>query len=110
MISQAPNLICLGLGGYVIVLFIPNLAFLVIVPMLPVLPVRAAAPTGHDQNSVLVGEIEKVIWLKLSFQTNRIEVHVLDILKLCSQPVRHKTKKHEPQYDSFGRTTSARLL
>ena len=43
---------------------------------LPVLPVVAAAPAKHDQDALLIGEMEELIGFELAFEANGVEVHV----------------------------------
>ena len=47
-------------------------------PLIPVLPVIAAAPAEHDEDSLLVGEMEEFVGLHLAFEADGIEVHVAD--------------------------------
>src|SRR6266508_6915284 len=95
MVSETSNLIRLRLRGNLIIFFVPNRSLFVIVgSIFPVFPMRATAPPSHDENSHLVGKIEKVIRLKLSFEPNRIEVHVLDIGKLVFDSLPVEAQKH----------------
>ena len=48
----------------------------------PVLPMVAAAPAQHNENALLVGEVEKVVRLHLPFEPNRIQMHVAHQLEL----------------------------
>src|SRR6266446_10740677 len=93
MISQTSDLIRLGLGGDIVIILVPGGPFLIIGSVLPVLPMRAATPAGHDQNSFPIGQVEKVVWLQLALQPNRIQVHVFDISKFVFQSFRSESQK-----------------
>ena len=41
-------------------------------PARPALPEIAAAPAGHDQNSIVVGEIEEFLRLEFAFEADSI--------------------------------------
>ena len=56
-------------------------------PIFPVLPVIAAAPSGKDQDSQLVSEVEKVVRLQLPFQPNGVQVHIANVAQLRLQAV-----------------------
>ena len=48
-------------------------------PVLPMLPEITAAPSREHENSAFVGQIEKFLVLELSFQTDRVQPHVLHV-------------------------------
>ena len=76
MTAQAIHLVAQRLFGNLIIFRSPRRPFL---------PRVAAAPAGEHQNSASVGEIEKFLRLQLSFQADRIQAHVLDVIKLIAQ-------------------------
>ena len=75
--AQPVQLITLRLGGDD-----PVLRF----PPVPLLPVVAAAPAGHDQDAVAVGEIEEVVVLQLALQPDGVEAHVQHVAELVLLP------------------------
>src|SRR6185503_16791009 len=56
-------------------------------PVLPVLPMIAAAPAKHDQNAALIGEAEEAFGFELTLEPDGVEVHVLHEVELIAQPV-----------------------
>ncbi len=60
----------------------------------PFLPVIAAAPAEHDENSLLVGEVEEVFGLELAFEADGVEVHVAHHAELIAQPVAIGAEQH----------------
>ena len=52
------------------------------VPLVPFLPLVAAAPAGHQQDSVTVGRLVERLALQLAFQADRVEPHLLDVAHL----------------------------
>jgi len=54
-------------------------------PVLPVLPVVAAAPAEHHEDTLLVGEVKELLGFKFAFQANGVEVHLADELELLAQ-------------------------
>src|SRR5262249_31977702 len=63
-------------------------------PLVPVLPVIAAAPAGHDQNPITIREIEELVRLQLTFEANRIQTKVADVPKLVLDTLAIDTQKH----------------
>ncbi len=51
-------------------------------PFIPVLPVIAAAPARHDQNSHPICQVEHLVAAQLAFPANRVRMHVLHIIEL----------------------------
>src|SRR3982074_2042213 len=58
------------------------------------LPVVAAAPACEDQNAVAVSDVEELVRIQLSFQANRIQVHVANVAKLIFQTLRGFAQHH----------------
>src|SRR3989442_510871 len=95
MISETSDLISLRPGGNLIVFLVPHRTSCIVAgSMFPMLPMRAAAPSCHDQNSLLIGKIEKIIRLQLALQPDRIQVHVFNVFKLGSESLRIEAQKH----------------
>ncbi len=63
-------------------------------PVRPLLPVVAAGPPSHDENALLVGQIEKVVRFHGAFEADRVEVQVAQILKLCLQAFGRFAQEH----------------
>jgi hypothetical protein len=63
-------------------------------PIFPVLPLVAATPTEHDENSLLVGELEKIIRFQLAFEANGVQVHIAHQAKFVAQALRLLTHQH----------------
>ncbi len=70
MIPEAQDLRPLRFGRDLVVLFFP---------VLPLLPVMAAAPPRHDQNAVPVSQIEEAVGLHLPFHSDGVQVHIPDV-------------------------------
>ena len=51
-------------------------------------PEVAAAPAGHDQNSLVVGEIEEFLGFELAFEADRVEPHIAHVTKFVVQTLR----------------------
>src|SRR3970040_1203303 len=94
MISQSSYLVGLGLCRNRVVLFIPGWSFRIVWPILPVLPVRTATPSGHNQNSLLVSQFKEILRLQLPFQPDRIQVHIFHVLQLGSQSFGQVSQEH----------------
>ena len=54
-------------------------------PVLPLLPVVTAAPAEHDQDSLLVGEMEEGVGFELALEADGVEVHIADQAELVLQ-------------------------
>ena len=63
-------------------------------PARPTLPEIAAAPSRHDQNSLVVGEIEKFLCLQLAFQADRVQAHVSHVAEFVMQALRVFAQHH----------------
>src|SRR3984885_13705437 len=57
-------------------------------PPRPALPVIATAPSGHDQDSLMVGEVKEFLSFELAFKTNRVQSHIADVAELVVQALR----------------------
>src|ERR1700676_1394198 len=57
-------------------------------PARPALPEIAAAPSGHDENTLVIGEIEEFPSLEFPFQADGIQSHVADVAKFVMQALR----------------------
>ena len=79
MAAQAVDLVAQGLLGDFKILRLPAR---------PALPEIAAAPSGHDQNSLAVGEIEEFLGLEFAFETDGIQSHVADVAEFVVQALR----------------------
>ncbi len=54
----------------------------------------AAAPAGHDEDALLVGEIVKFVGFQLPFQANGVQVHVADVAEFVFQAIEILAQKH----------------
>src|ERR1700722_3809072 len=63
-------------------------------PARPSLPEIAAAPSGHDENSVVVGDVEEFFGLQLAFETNGVQAHVFDVAEFIVQALGVFAKHH----------------
>ncbi len=63
-------------------------------PVRPVLPVIATAPAGDEQNSALVGQVEKFLGFQLAFEADGVQPHVLHIAELVAQALRVFAQHH----------------
>src|SRR6266404_3521959 len=73
MIAQAADLVGERGGADLVVLWLP---------LVPVLPVVAAAPSGHHHDAHAVGEVEEVVGLELAFEPYGVQAHVADVGEL----------------------------
>ena len=85
MAAQAVNLVAQRLLGDGEILRLP---------VRPVLPVIAAAPAGDEQNSALVGQVEKFLGFQLAFEADGVQSHVLHVAELVAQPLRVFAQHH----------------
>src|SRR5262249_8400288 len=67
---------------------------LVPLPLVPRFPKIATAPTRHDENSFFIGEFEEFVTLDLALESNRVQVHILNILEFCPKPFRVPAQHH----------------
>src|SRR5438552_15034141 len=63
-------------------------------PLGPMFPVITATPPRHNQNSLLISEIQKLLGLQLTFQTNRIQTHILYITAYIMKASRLLAQQH----------------
>src|SRR5262245_13899440 len=63
-------------------------------PFIPLFPDIATTPAGHHQDSLFVRQVEELIGFNLAFQTQRIQVEMLDIVKFLPQTLRSLAKEH----------------
>src|SRR5690348_13976733 len=70
-------------------------------PVVLLLAKTAAAPARHYQHAALVGKVEKIVGLKVSFETSGVQSHVAHILDLRVGPVGRLAHQH------IGRPASA---
>ena len=57
-------------------------------PVRPALPEIAAAPSGHHENSFVVGEVEKFRSLEFAFEADGVQPHVADVAEFVVQALR----------------------
>ena len=57
-------------------------------PTRPAFPEIAAAPSGHDENALAIGQVKEFLSLELAFQANRVEPHIADVAKFGMQALR----------------------
>ena len=58
------------------------------------LPVIAAAPTGHDQNAFLISFVEEFLCLQFTFEPDRVQTHVLHVAEFVLKPLRVLAQHH----------------
>src|SRR5260370_21458518 len=63
-------------------------------PFIPLLPDVAATPAGHDQDAFLIGEVEAIIGFHLSFETNGVQMEMLDVAEFIAQALRSLPPEH----------------
>ena len=56
-----------------------------VVPLVPLLPLVAAAPADHDQDALLVGQVEQLVRLELSLRADGVEAHLPHVAQLGAQ-------------------------
>ena len=76
MTAQTVNLIAQGLQCDFVILRLPAR---------PALPEVAAAPAGHDQNALVVCEIEELLRFEFALEADRVQSHVADITEFVVQ-------------------------
>src|ERR1039458_781940 len=57
-------------------------------PARPALPEIATAPSGHDQDSFVVGEVEEFLSFELAFKTDGVEAHISHVAEFIVQALR----------------------
>src|SRR5262245_60244166 len=67
---------------------------LVPLPLVPLFPKIATAPTRHDENSFFICEFEEFVAFDLTLEPYRVQVHMLNILEFCSKPFRVSAQHH----------------
>ena len=85
MRSQARDLRALGSRGDFDV---------ALLPIRPFLPVVAAGPSGHDQNSLLIGKIEECVRLRGAFEADGVEIQVAKVGELRFQALGRFAQEH----------------
>src|SRR5689334_3268154 len=63
-------------------------------PLIPVLPLIAAAPAKHHQDSLFIRETKEAIRLQLSFKPDGVQMHIFDQPELLLQPSAILTQQH----------------
>ena len=63
-------------------------------PARPALPEIAAAPSGHDQNSFVVGDVEEFLGFELAFEADGVQSHVADVAEFVVQTLRVFAQHH----------------
>src|SRR5260370_21836013 len=63
-------------------------------PFIPLLPDVAATPAGHDQDAFLIGEVEDSIGFHLAFETNGVQMEMLDVAEFIAQALRGLPPEH----------------
>src|SRR5215472_13953820 len=63
-------------------------------PLVPMLPMIAAAPPGHHQNPIMVRKVEELVGLKLAFKANRVQTKVADMTHLVLHALTVHAQKH----------------
>src|SRR5580704_12963856 len=76
MAAQAVDLIAKGLLGDFKILRLPAG---------PALPEIAAAPAGHDQDSIVIGDVEEFLSFELAFEADGVQSHVADVAEFVVQ-------------------------
>ena len=85
MIAEPQDLVVEGSGGHLVVLR---------VPLVPELPLVAAAPPGHDQEPVLVGEVVEELALQLPLEADGVEAHLARVAQLGLEPLAGRGPEH----------------
>ena len=85
MAAQAVDLVAQGLLGDFEILRLPAR---------PALPEIAAAPSGHDQNALAVGEVEEFLRFEFAFEADGVESHVADVAEFVVQALRVLAQHH----------------
>src|SRR5579862_3566217 len=57
-------------------------------PAGPALPEVAAAPSGHDEDAVAVGDVEEFLSFEFAFEADGVEAHILDVAEFIVQALR----------------------
>src|SRR5205823_4717903 len=63
-------------------------------PLVPMLPMIAAAPTRHHQNPITVREIEELVTLELAFKANGVQAQIANMRKFILHPLMIGAQKH----------------
>ncbi len=85
MITEPADPVTQGFHGNSVV-FVP--------PVLPFFPMIAATPTRHQEHTVAVGEIQKVVVLEFAIHAQHVQIHVASVADLRLLPFWRQPQKH----------------